>query len=109
TYHPVRSSSERRYVFERGGRPKGTPGSRPMSTIRPLKPSSRSVTAALPPASPLPTITNLCSRATRCPCRRREEFLRVFARHPVPNPIPRAQPILVLRLRHTTSERPHAR
>src|SRR5439155_5726291 len=33
------------------------PGSRLMSTTRPAKPSSRSVTAALPPARPPPTIS----------------------------------------------------
>src|SRR5215469_11539627 len=37
------------------------PGSLPKSRMRPRHPSSRSVTAALPPASPAPTITATCS------------------------------------------------
>src|SRR5437016_13578986 len=57
TYQPSRSSSDRRYVLDRGGRPNGIPGSRPISTTRPSNPSSRSVAAQLPPASPPPTIT----------------------------------------------------
>ena len=43
--------------MDSGGRPKGTPGSRLMSTTGPGKPSSRTVAAALPPARPPPTIT----------------------------------------------------
>ena len=42
------------YVFESGGRPNGTPGSRAISTTRPSNPCSRSVTDAFPPASPPP-------------------------------------------------------
>ena len=38
TYQPSRSSSERMYVFDSGGRPKGIPGSRPMITTSPSKP-----------------------------------------------------------------------
>jgi len=57
TYQPSRSSSDRRYVLDSGGRPNGTPGSRLTITTGPAKPSSRRVAAALPPASPLPTIT----------------------------------------------------
>src|SRR5258708_25302468 len=57
TYQPSRSSSDRRYVLESGGRPKGTPGSRLISVSRPRYPSCRRVTAALPPAMPPPTIT----------------------------------------------------
>ena len=52
--------------MDRGGRPKGIPGSRPTSVTRPVKPSSRSVTAALPPASPPPTIT--IGRSSRLAC-----------------------------------------
>src|SRR5258708_375529 len=37
------------------------PGSAPRSTMRPRHPSSRRVTAALPPASPAPTMTTICS------------------------------------------------
>jgi hypothetical protein len=41
TYQPSRSSSDRRYVLDSGGRPNGIPGSRPMTTTGPRKPSSR--------------------------------------------------------------------
>src|SRR5260370_7657208 len=37
------------------------PGSAPRSTMRPRHPSSRKVTAALPPAIPVPTMTTICS------------------------------------------------
>src|SRR5258708_34115986 len=37
------------------------PGPAPRSTMRPRHPSSRRVTAALPPASPVPTMTTICS------------------------------------------------
>src|SRR5215468_3654928 len=57
TYQELSSSSDRRYVFDSGGRPNGTPGSGLMSTTGPGKPSSRSVAAALPPARPSPMIT----------------------------------------------------
>src|SRR5215467_2283956 len=57
TYQASRPSSDRRYVFDSGGRPNGTRGSRLMSTTGPEKPSSRRVAAALPPAMPLPMIT----------------------------------------------------
>ena len=57
TYQSARSSSDRRYVLDSGGRPKGTPGSRPMRVTRSRKPSSRRVTAALPPAMAPPMIT----------------------------------------------------
>src|SRR5690348_10966946 len=40
TYQPSRSSSDRRYVLDSGGRPNGTPGSRLTITTRPAKPSS---------------------------------------------------------------------
>src|SRR5258707_14820724 len=60
TIQSLRSSSPRRYVLERGGRPKGMVGSDPRSTMRPRHPSWRSVTAAFPPASPVPTITTVC-------------------------------------------------
>src|SRR5215475_4625290 len=57
TYQPSSSSSERRYVFDSGGRPNGTPGSGLMITMGPRKSPSRNATAALPPVRPLPTIT----------------------------------------------------
>src|SRR6476646_11241275 len=57
TYQPSRSSADRRYVLDSGGRPNGTPGSGPTITTGPAKPSSRRVAAALPPAKPPPTIT----------------------------------------------------
>src|SRR5215831_3963369 len=57
TYQPERSSSDRRYVLDSGGRPNGIPGSALMITIGPPKPSSWRVAAAVPPASPPPTIT----------------------------------------------------
>src|SRR5690348_5230516 len=37
------------------------PDSAPRSTMRPRHPSSRRVAAALPPASPAPTMTTICS------------------------------------------------
>jgi hypothetical protein len=58
TYQASSASSERRYVFDSGGRPNGTPDSRPISTTLPVKPSSRSVAAAFPPARPAPTTTS---------------------------------------------------
>src|SRR5256714_9441195 len=61
TYQALRSFSPRRYVLDSGGRPKGMPGSAPRSTMRPRHPSSRRVMAALPPASPAPTMTTICS------------------------------------------------
>src|SRR5712692_3487846 len=57
TYQSLRSSSDRRYVLDSGGRPNGIPGSWLMITTRPPKPSSRKVAAAVPPALPPPTIT----------------------------------------------------
>src|SRR5262249_58088648 len=58
TYQASRPSSDRRYVFDSGGRPNRTRGSPLMSTTGPEKPSSPRVAAALPPAMPLPMITN---------------------------------------------------
>src|ERR1700750_3174614 len=62
TYQPSRSSSDRRYVLDSGGRPNGTPGSGPTITTGPAKPLSRRVAAALPPAKPPPAITTGLSR-----------------------------------------------
>jgi hypothetical protein len=53
----LRGPFRRRYVLDSGGRPNGTPGSGPTITTGPVKPSSRRVAAALPPAKPPPTIT----------------------------------------------------
>src|SRR5689334_18764436 len=58
TYQSASASSDRRYPFDSGGRPNGTPGSRPTITNGPANPCSRRVTAAFPPASPPPTIKN---------------------------------------------------
>ena len=54
-----RSASPRRYSLDSGGRSYGRSASAPISTMRPSKPSSRRVSAALAPARPAPTITNV--------------------------------------------------
>src|SRR6266496_1999227 len=84
TYQLSRSSSDRRYVLESGGRPKGTPGSRLMITTRPRKPSSRRATAALPPATPPPTITiGLAPILSDIAASERVATWLVLHRHPV--------------------------
>ena len=49
--------------MDSGGRSYGRSVSSPISTIRPAKPSARSVSAALAPASDAPTMTNVRSSA----------------------------------------------
>src|SRR5262249_61725682 len=55
TNQPSSSSSDRRYVFDRGGRPNGTVGSRLVRTTPPRYPSSLRVPARVPPALPPPS------------------------------------------------------
>ena len=59
--------------FESGGRSYGRWGSAPTSTIRPSKPSRRSVSVARSPASEAPTTTTVCNAvvlsSTRAGCR----------------------------------------
>src|SRR5262249_10996508 len=56
TYQASRPSSDRRYVFDSGGRPNGARGFRLMSTTRPGEPSFRRGGAAVPPSLPLPLV-----------------------------------------------------
>ena len=51
--------------FDSGGRSYGRCGSAPIATMRPSKPSRRSVSAARSPASDIPTIATVCTHRGR--------------------------------------------
>src|SRR5690606_30012097 len=57
-YAWLRGSRPARYPLDSGGRSYGGSVSSPTSTTRPVKPSSRRTSAALPPAREAPTMTN---------------------------------------------------
>src|ERR1700730_6754064 len=74
-------------LFDSGGRSYGSSGSSPISTIRPANPDSRTVPAAVTPASPEPTITTVSGdvivrwASCRLLCAHRDPRLLNFASH----------------------------